>query len=104
MSEVVRFSVSLEAELLEAFDGYVRDGKFPTRSDAIRHLLRASLPATIDPWIQRALAIFPDERFQSIAPALLWARLPLQGLLIWWAWRATRERSPRAAVAAPLQP
>jgi uncharacterized membrane protein len=30
------------------------------------------------------------ERFQSIAPALLWARLPLQGLLIWWAWRATR--------------
>ena len=31
-----------------------------------------------------------SERFQSIAPALLWARLPLQGLLIWWAWRATR--------------
>ena len=31
-----------------------------------------------------------SERFASIAPALLWARLPLQGLLIWWAWRATR--------------
>jgi uncharacterized membrane protein len=31
-----------------------------------------------------------SERFQSIAPALLWARLPLQGVLIWWAWRATR--------------
>ena len=43
MSEVVRFSVSLEADLLDAFDGYVQEGKFPTRSDAIRHLLRASL-------------------------------------------------------------
>ncbi len=31
-----------------------------------------------------------SERFQSIAPALLWGRLPLQGVLIWWAWRATR--------------
>ena len=30
------------------------------------------------------------ERFRSIAPALLWARLPLQVLLIWWAHRATR--------------
>ena len=31
-----------------------------------------------------------SERFASIAPALLWARLPLQGVLIWWAYRATR--------------
>ena len=31
-----------------------------------------------------------SERFASIAPALLWARLPLQFLLIWWAIRATR--------------
>jgi eukaryotic-like serine/threonine-protein kinase len=31
--------------------------------------LRASLPAAIDPWIQRALAIFPEQRFQSIAEA-----------------------------------
>jgi len=36
-----------------------------------------------------------SERFASIAPALLWARLPLQGLLIWWVYRATRP--PRAA-------
>ena len=33
-----------------------------------------------------------SEQFRSIAPALLWARLPLQGLLIWWALRATRRR------------
>lgn len=34
------------------------------------HALRASLPAAIDPWIQRALAIEPAERFQSVAEAL----------------------------------
>ncbi|HEX2873222.1 MAG TPA: serine/threonine-protein kinase [Polyangiaceae bacterium] len=33
------------------------------------HALRASLPAAIDPWIQRALAIFPEQRFQSVAEA-----------------------------------
>ena len=33
------------------------------------HLERKSLPAAIDPWIQRALAIFPEERFQSVAEA-----------------------------------
>lgn len=43
MSELVRFSVSLEADLLEAFDQYVKDGKFATRSEAIRQLLRQTL-------------------------------------------------------------
>lgn len=33
------------------------------------HALRSSLPAAIDAWIQQALAIFPSERFQSIAEA-----------------------------------
>lgn len=43
MSELVRFSVSLEADLLEAFDKYVDEGRFATRSEAIRQLLRKSL-------------------------------------------------------------
>jgi len=40
MSELTRFSVSLEADLFEAFDKFVRDGSFATRSEAIRQLLR----------------------------------------------------------------
>lgn len=49
-------------------------------------------------WLAATLvAVFPanvnmalnPERYDSLAPALLWARLPLQGLLIWWVLRAT---------------
>ena len=38
MSEVVRFSVSLEGELLEAFDRYCSRRQVATRSEAIRQL------------------------------------------------------------------
>jgi CopG family nickel-responsive transcriptional regulator len=43
MSELARFSVSLETDLLRAFDQYVRAGAFATRSEAIRQLLLESL-------------------------------------------------------------
>lgn len=43
MSEVVRFSVSLEADLLEEFDRFCQDGRFATRSEAVRQLLRETL-------------------------------------------------------------
>src|SRR5262249_33881784 len=33
----------LEADLLEEFDRYSLEGKFPTRSEAIRHVLREAL-------------------------------------------------------------
>jgi CopG family nickel-responsive transcriptional regulator len=45
VSEIVRFSVSLEADLLEQFDRYCKEGKFATRSEAIRQLLRETLTA-----------------------------------------------------------
>ncbi len=35
------------------------------------------------------------ERYRKIPPAALWARLPVQGLLIWWAWAATRRPAVR---------
>jgi CopG family nickel-responsive transcriptional regulator len=43
VSDLTRFSVSLEADLLEAFDRFVREGSFATRSEAIRQLLRRTL-------------------------------------------------------------
>ena len=48
MTEIVRFSVSLESELLERFDTFCTEGKFATRSEAIRQLLREKL--TQDAW------------------------------------------------------
>jgi CopG family transcriptional regulator, nickel-responsive regulator len=49
VAQVVRFSVSLEADLLEKFDGYCQEGQFATRSEAIRQLLRDRL--TQHAWI-----------------------------------------------------
>jgi CopG family transcriptional regulator, nickel-responsive regulator len=43
MSEIARFSVSLEDDLLEEFDRYCRQQQFATRSEAIRQLLRDTL-------------------------------------------------------------
>jgi CopG family nickel-responsive transcriptional regulator len=40
---VSRFGVSLESELLEALDEYVRLNRFPNRSQAIRHLIERHL-------------------------------------------------------------
>lgn len=43
------------------------------------------------------IAVFPAnvymataERFHSLSRWIVWGRLPLQGLLIWWAWRYVR--------------
>jgi CopG family nickel-responsive transcriptional regulator len=46
VSELVRFSVSLERELLDEFDKLCEAGRFATRSEAIRQLLREKLTST----------------------------------------------------------
>ena len=43
MSELVRFSVSLESDLLDRFDKFCEAGKFATRSEAVRQLIRERL-------------------------------------------------------------
>jgi len=43
MSEIVRFSVSLEDDLLEQFDRYCQQEQFVTRSEAVRQLIRDTL-------------------------------------------------------------
>ena len=43
MSEIVRFSVSVEDDLLERFDAYCSEEQFATRSEAVRQLIREKL-------------------------------------------------------------
>jgi len=43
MSEIVRFSVSLEDDLLQQFDRYCEEEHFATRSEAVRQLIRDKL-------------------------------------------------------------
>jgi CopG family nickel-responsive transcriptional regulator len=43
MPDIVRFSVSLESDLLEEFDRFLAQEKYATRSEAIRQLLRERL-------------------------------------------------------------
>ena len=61
-------------------------------------------------WLVATLAaVFPanvhmalnPERYASISPTLLWLRLPVQALLIWWALRVTRPSHPYTIRAEP---
>ncbi len=45
MSEIARFSVSLEDDLLDQFDRYCEQQKFATRSEAVRQMIRDTLTA-----------------------------------------------------------
>lgn len=45
MAEIVRFGVSMEAALLEAFDELIRKKGYNNRSEAIRDLVREALAA-----------------------------------------------------------
>jgi uncharacterized membrane protein len=50
-------------------------------------LLVLVFPANVD------MALHPDRH--SVPEPLLWARLPLQGVLIWWVLRAAGRGAPR---------
>ncbi len=43
MSELVRFGISLERELLDKFDRLIRERNYPNRSEAFRDLIRENL-------------------------------------------------------------
>ena len=43
--QLVRFTVSLEADLLDSFDRHIAEQKVATRSEAIRQLIREALTA-----------------------------------------------------------
>ncbi|MBX7103565.1 MAG: nickel-responsive transcriptional regulator NikR [Gemmataceae bacterium] len=43
MSQIARFTVSIETDLLEDFDRFCTSGKFATRSEAVRQIIREKL-------------------------------------------------------------
>ena len=43
MSEIIRFGVSLEKDLLEHFDRHINEKKYSSRSEAIKDLIRKDL-------------------------------------------------------------
>ncbi len=51
-------------------------------------LLIAVMPANV--WM-----VQHPERYPGVPVWAMWARLPLQGVLIWWAWRYTRVSERR---------
>ena len=59
MAEIVRFSVSLEDDLLAEFDRFCEAGKFATRSEAVRQLIREKLTqaASIDESAETAASL-----------------------------------------------
>ena len=62
----------------------------PTRRAAglgLIALLAAVFPANV--YMARS-----PESFRKIPRWALWARLPLQPLMMWWAWRATAVKNP----------
>jgi uncharacterized membrane protein len=63
---------------------------FPQTRRGAGYWLTALLVAVFPANVQMALH---PERYRSIPRALLWARLPLQPLLVLWALRATRRQS-----------
>jgi len=43
MSKITRISISIEEDIMERFDEMVKNQGFPTRSEAVKHLIRSAL-------------------------------------------------------------
>src|SRR5262249_11506019 len=73
---LVRFTVSLEADLLESFDRYIAEQKVATRSEAIRQLIREAL--TAHDWAAGAAAATLTIVYDHHRPSLMEKLLALQ--------------------------
>ncbi|GAC1438382.1 MAG: DoxX family protein [Solirubrobacteraceae bacterium] len=62
------------------------------RADRFSRLWLLGLLASVFP-ANVYMALEPD-KFRGVPPAALWARLPLQPLMMLWIWRITRRPAP----------
>ena len=74
MSNLVRISMSLEDSLLERFDQFVHDAGYPTRSEAIKALMRQSLSErawTKDELVAGSITLVYDHHRRGIVKQLM---------------------------------
>ena len=74
MSDLVRISMSLDNSLLEGFDEYVRSQGYPTRSEAIKALMRQSLSEqawTQNQLVAGSITLVYDHHRQGIVKRLM---------------------------------
>lgn len=74
MANVTRFSISIEPELLSAFDRLTTENGFTTRSEALKQLIRAALAEKA--WeeggsVAGALMIVYDHHRRDLVPKLM---------------------------------
>ena len=74
LSELVRISMSLENDLLEHFDQFLREEGYPTRSEAIKSLMRQSLTEkawTKDELVAGSITLVYDHHKSGIVKQLM---------------------------------
>ena len=85
MSDLARFCVSLQADLLRRFDRLVKDDGYPTRSEAVKALIRRAL--TEKEWatgreVAGAITIVYDHHRRSLVGRLIDAQHDFGDLVI----------------------
>jgi CopG family nickel-responsive transcriptional regulator len=74
VSDLVRISMSLESSLLESFDQFLHDEGYPTRSEAIKALMRNSLTEkawTRDELVAGSITLVYDHHRRGIVKQLM---------------------------------
>jgi CopG family nickel-responsive transcriptional regulator len=74
VSDLVRVSMSLESSLLESFDQFLHDEGYPTRSEAIKALMRNSLTErawTKDELVAGSITLVYDHHRRGIVKQLM---------------------------------
>ena len=74
MSDLVRISMSLESNLLERFDQFLQEEGYPTRSEAIKALMRHSLTEkawTKDEQVAGSVTLVYDHHRRGIVKQLM---------------------------------
>ncbi len=85
MSELLRFGVSLEKELLNKFDKLIKESNYSTRSEALRDLIRQELVKKEwddDKEVAGAITLIYDHHKKEVGNRLTDIQHDFQGLVV----------------------